>query len=71
MIAAAPLVSNARSMCLLGSDQTGRAALFTSGDESCLFFFSFFFSSYLGSFVVSYAITPLIYTSIYCISSAP
>ncbi len=31
--AAAPLVSHARSVCLLGGDQTGRAALFTSRDE--------------------------------------
>ncbi len=33
VIAAAPLVSHARSLCLLGGDQAGRAALFKSGDS--------------------------------------
>ncbi len=30
---AGDLVSHARSVCLLGGDQTGRAVLFTSGDS--------------------------------------
>ncbi len=69
VIAATPLAAHARSVCLLGGDQTGRGALCTSGesDESCKKIV------FLISFVICYAITPFIYTSIYCrpISSTP